>query len=92
MLRELIAGLILTAIVAAVGAAWKWNRDRRDSKKIYDFMLRSIAGTTWDFRRKGAISSKTNISTERVMILCTKLCAQGKLIRNEKEKALWKVS
>jgi hypothetical protein len=92
MFAEIIAGVIVTAICGAAALAWNWRRDRRDAQKIYNFMLDSRVGTTWEFRGKGAISSHTNISTERVIVLCVKLCDQGKLIRNEKEKDSWRLS
>jgi hypothetical protein len=90
MLAEIIT--VGTAVAAAAGWAWKRYRDRRDKKKIYDFMLDSRAKNRKPFRSKEAISSDTNISTDRVIILCTKLCVQGKLIRNHKEKDSWKLS
>jgi hypothetical protein len=92
MISELIAGLIVSAGVGAATGAWNWKRNRRDAQKIYNFMLDSRVGTVWKFRDKAAISSHTNISTGRVIVLCTKLCAQGKLVRNQKEKDSWRLS
>ena len=34
VLLEIIASLVVASVVTAVGAAWKANRDRRDSQKI----------------------------------------------------------
>jgi hypothetical protein len=48
-------------------------------------MLNSRVGTDWAFRKKEAIASHLNISPNRAAALCTKLCQQPKLRRNEKE-------
>ena len=87
MVGELIASVTLFGAVAT--AVWKWNRDRRDSGRIFDFMLDSHVGTDWKFRKKEAISSHLKLSPDRVVTLCTKLCQQGKLRRNEKEADSW---
>ncbi len=91
MLDKLIPGLVVAAIIAVIGATWKWVRDRRDCKTIFKFMCKSSRATTWTFRAKEAISANTKISKERVVVLCDKLCRQGKLLRNEKEKDSWRL-
>jgi hypothetical protein len=60
--NNLTSALVAAAILAIVGGVWKWTRDRRDSKKIFDFMRKSKAETNFTFRSTGAISSHTKIS------------------------------
>jgi|GEM_PF-1315156 len=86
--NSLASALAAAAILAIVGATWKWLRDRRDSKKIFDFMMKSKTETDFTFRGTGAISSHTKISESRVADLCSK---HPKIKRNEKEKQSWRV-
>ncbi len=86
--NQLISGLAVAGIIVIIGACWRWNHDRRDSKKIYDFMLESKSGTGFTFRSTEAISSATKISEKRVAELCSK---HPNIKRNEKEKRSWKL-
>ena len=86
--NQLVSGLVVAGILAVVGAAWKWNHDRRDSQIIYDFMRQSKLGTNFEFRSTEAISSATKIPEKRVATLCSK---HPKIKRNEKEKQSWKL-
>ena len=81
--NSLVSALIAAVILAAFGGAWKWFRDWRDSKKIYNFMLTSKTETEFTFRATAAISSHTKIPESRVAELCSK---HPKIKRNEKEK------
>jgi hypothetical protein len=86
--NNLASALVAAAILAMVGCVWKWHRDRRDSKKILDFMLKSKAETDFTFRTTKAISSHTKISENRVADLCAK---HSRIRRNEKEKQSWRI-
>ena len=86
--NQLVSGLVVAAVAAIVGAAWKWKHDRKDSGKIYDFLLKSKSGTDFTFRSTEAISSATKIPEKRVALLCSK---HPKIKRNEKEKQSWKL-
>lgn len=86
--NQLVSGLVVAGIIAIVGVVGKWNHDRLDSKKIYDFMLKSKSGTGFTFRSTEAISSATKISEKRVAALCSK---HPKIKRNEKEQQSWKL-
>lgn len=86
--NQLVSGVVVAAVIAIVGAVLKWNHDRRDSKKIYNFMLKSKSGTDYIFRSTEAISSATKISEKRVAALCSN---HPKIKRNEKEKQSWKL-
>ncbi|MDD2658681.1 MAG: hypothetical protein PHY54_03240 [Methylococcales bacterium] len=86
--NSLASTLVAAAILAIVGGVWKWNRDRQDSKKIFDFMLKSKTETNFTFRSTEAISSHTKISEARVADLCSK---HSKIKRNEKEKQSWQI-
>ena len=86
--NNLASALAAAAILAIVGGVWKWHRDRRDRKKILEFMLASKAETGFTFRSTEAISSHTKISENRVADLCSK---HPKIKRNEKEKQSWRV-
>lgn len=86
--NQLVSGLVVAGIIAVVGAVRKWRHDHRDSKKIYDFMLKSKLGSEFTFRSTEAISSATKISEKRVSALCSK---HPKIKRNEKEKQSWKL-
>ena len=82
------SALAVTVIIAIIGAAKKWIVDRRDSKKIYDFLLDSQSKNDFMCRSPEAISSHTNISEGRVENLCSK---HPKINRNQKEKQSWRV-
>ena len=86
--NQLVSGLVVAGVIADVGAGWKWNHDRRDSKRIYDFMLKSNSETDFTFRSTEAISSATKIPEKRVSGVCSK---HPKVKRNEKEKQSWKL-
>lgn len=85
--NSLASALVAAAILAIVGGIWKWIRDRRDSKKIHDFLLKSKVETDLTFRSTETISSYTKISESRVADLCSK---HPKIKRNEKEKQSWR--
>lgn len=86
--NNLASALVAAAILAIVGGIWQSNRDRRDSKKIFDFMLKSKAETGFTFRSTEAISSDTKIPEARVADLCSK---HPKIKRNEKNKQSWRI-
>jgi hypothetical protein len=86
--NSLASALVAAAILAIVGGVWNWNRDRRDSEKIFDFMLKSKAETKFTFRSTEVISSHTKISEVRVADLCSK---HSKIKRNEKQKQSWQI-
>jgi hypothetical protein len=86
--NQVLSGLAVAVILALVGACLKWNRDRRNSQKIYDFMLESQSKTGFTFRSTEAISSATKIPEKRVASLCIK---HPNLKRNEKQKQSWKL-
>ena len=86
--NQLISGIAVAVILALVGAGLKWNRDRRDSQKIYDFMLKSQSRTDFTFRSTEAISSATKIPEKRVENLCIK---HPNIKRNEKQRQSWKL-
>lgn len=78
----LIDGLLLLAVIGAVGLIAKSCRDWRDKKKIY----RLLQESSGRFRSTHAIASNTGIGESRV----TKLCESDKrLRRNELEKESW---
>ena len=84
--NALISALIVVAVTTAIGGAWKWRNEHRDSQAIYNFLLTSKEGTNFSFRSTEAISSHTRLSEERVADLCSK---HKKIRRNEKEKQSW---
>jgi hypothetical protein len=86
--NSLASALIAAAVLATVGGVWQWFRNFRDSKKIYDYMLGSKAGTDFTFRSTEAISSHTRISENRVAELCGK---HPKIKRNEKARQSWQI-
>jgi hypothetical protein len=85
--NNIASALVIAAILAIVGGAWKWHRDRRDSKKILGFMLQSKSETDFTFRSTEAISSHTKIPENRVAELCSK---HPRIKRNEKAKQSWR--
>ncbi len=82
------SALAATAIVAVIVWLWKSYRNRDDSKRIYNFLLASKAGTDFSFRSTEAISSHTKIAESRVAELCSK---HKKIKRNEKAKQSWQL-
>jgi len=84
--NPLASGLVVVAITVIVRASWKWSRDHRDSKKIYNFLLKSKSESNYLFRTTEAISSDTKIPEKRVEELCIK---HPKIRRNEHAKQSW---
>jgi hypothetical protein len=84
----LTSALVAAVIIAIVSAAWKSILDRRDRKKILDFLRKSKAETDFKFRSTEAISSHAKISEARVVDLCSK---HRNIKRNEKEKQSWQI-
>lgn len=84
----LISALIAAVILTAFAGAWNWFRDWRDSRKIYNYMLKSKNETEFTFRATEAISSDTKIPENRVAALCSK---HPKIKRNEKTKQTWQI-
>lgn len=81
--NSLVSTLIATAVVVAIGSAWKWWHDRQNSQAIYNFLLSSRSATGFTFRSTEAISSHTKIPENRVAVLCSR---HPKIRRNEKGK------
>jgi hypothetical protein len=80
------------AVAAILGfLAWlnSWRKDRRDSNKIYQFLIMSAHQTSFQFRSTEAISSRTGISEDQVANLCSR---HKKIKRNEKEKQSWELA
>ncbi|GHH61593.1 hypothetical protein [[Pseudomonas] boreopolis] len=78
----------LTAAAILGGLAWvaKAKEDRRDSQKIYKFLLDSKENTGFTFRTTEAISSHTGLSESRVALLCAD---HPNIRRNEKQLQSW---
>ncbi len=87
--KEIAAGVAIAVAIAGL-FLWliQWVKDRRDTDKIYKFLLRSSKERGWAFRTTRAISSATNIPTERVSGLCGR---DKRIRRNEKEKESWRI-
>jgi hypothetical protein len=77
--------IVAAAILGAVAWLRKMYPERRDSKKIYKFLVTSSAGP-YRFRSTEAIASHTNLSEARVAELCA---THSKIRRNENEKQSW---
>lgn len=86
--NSLVSALVAALILAVFAGAWKWFRDWRDSRKVYNFLLKSKNETKFTFRATEAISSDTKIPESRVADLCSK---HPKIKRNEKEKQSWQI-
>ena len=86
--NSLGSALAAAAIVAVIVWLWKCYKNWYDSKKIYNFLLASKAGTDFTFRSTEAISSHTQIAENRVAELCSK---HAKIKRNEKTKQSWQL-
>lgn len=86
--NSLGSALAAAAIVAVIVWFWKFYKNWNDSKKIYNFLLTSKAGTDFTFRSTEAISSHTQIAESRVAELCSK---HAKIKRNEKTKQSWQL-
>jgi hypothetical protein len=86
--NSLGSALAATAIGTVIVWLWKCYKNWSDSKKIYNFLLSSKAGTEFTFRSTEAISSHTQIAESRVAELCSK---HEKIRRNEKTKQSWQL-
>ena len=86
--NSLGSALAAAVIIAVIGSLGNCYRNWNDSKKIYNFLLISKAGTDFTFRSTEAISSHTQIAESRVAELCSK---HAKIKRNEKTKQSWQL-
>jgi len=85
--NKIVSIVVGAAIVGAGGWFVKWIQNKRDSNRIYRHLSKSAANTGWDFRSTEAISSTTQIPTNRVAELCSR---DKRIKRNEKEKESWR--
>ena len=86
--NQLLSTLVAAALLGLVACVTKRLRDRRDSRKIYEFLRQSKLNTDFRFRSTEAISSATKIPEERIERLCSR---HNKIKRNEKEKQSWQL-
>ena len=85
---RIVAALVTAAIIWCIGWGTKRWRDRRDSARIYNFLVTSKSEGKVRFRSTHAIAKHTKLPADRV----AKLCAHHpKIRRNEKEKELWRL-
>jgi hypothetical protein len=88
-MKNAIVGIIVSLIVAFIIWTIQKFREKRAEEKIISFMNESAKITSWKFRSTPAISSHTNISSEKIEKICSK---SKKIKRNEKEKESWKLT
>ena len=86
--NQLLSTLVAAALLGLVAWVTKRLRDRRDSRKIYEFLRQSKLKTDFRFRSTEAISSAIKIPEERIERLCSR---HNKIRRNEKEKQSWQL-
>jgi hypothetical protein len=67
--------------------AMKTAKDRRDSKRIYQFLCRSFKDGQYRFRSSEAISIVTNLPVSRIGDLCSK---HAHIERKEQERHTWR--
>jgi len=87
--NKIASGVVVAAILAVTGWLVTWIRAKRDSNRIYQYLLKSAATTVWRFRSTEAISSATHIPSKRVAELCS---GDKRFKRNEKEKESWQLT
>lgn len=87
--NALVSTLVAAALIGGVRWLWIYRRDRRDSERIYSYLIQSMNETDWKFRGTAAISSDLKISESRIEELCHK---HSKIRRNEKDKQSWTAS
>ena len=88
---ELVTGIVAAILVAASVALYIANpgrRDRRDSKIIYDFLLKSLTERNYPHRSTHAISVRTKMPEARVVELCNR---HPHIKRGLCEKETWRV-
>src|ERR1700756_4344287 len=78
----------LPPIIAIGGWIVKWSRDKRDTNRIRQFLLKSAATTGWRFCSTEAISSATHIPKNRLEKLCIR---DRRIKRNEKDTESWQL-
>jgi hypothetical protein len=86
--NQLVSTLVAAALLGLLAWGAKRFRDRRDSKRIYEFLRQSRLNTDFRFRSTEAISSATKIPEARIERLCSR---HNKIKRNEKEKQSWQL-
>jgi hypothetical protein len=68
--------------------AIKTAENRRDSKRIYQFLCRSLKDGQYRFQSSEAISAATNLRVSRIAALCTK---HPHIERKRHERHMWRV-
>ena len=79
---------MLDIITKLLGLLVKSFRDKKESQKIYNFLLESKMQGKYNFRSTEPISSNTNIPESRIEELCSK---HKNIKRNELEKMSWRI-
>ena len=82
----LVSALVAAAVIAGVGAAWRWTRDRRDAARIHAFLTESARTTKHTYRSTTAITAATSVPEERVERLCLR---HPRIRRSGGEKESW---
>lgn len=87
--NPLVSTLVAAALVAAVGGARRWSRDRREAARIQAFLEESARTTKHEFRSTEAISAHTRIPRARVERLCL---AHPRIRRNAGARETWRLA
>lgn len=87
--KEIAAGVAI-ALASAGIVLWfiRWLKDRRDTDKVYKFLVRSSKERGWSFRTTHAISVGTKLPESRVSELCRR---DKRIRRNDKQKESWRL-
>lgn len=87
--NEIVQGVFVTIICTIIFWIVRHNKYSSDEAKLVAFLKKSKEETENTFRTTHAISSATNLSEERVRVVCSK---SSKITRNQKEKESWRLS
>lgn len=86
MTTEILIGLVVAAIIAGHGWLYRFVKFKMDEATIIEFLQSS---DQLSFRSTEAISSDTNLTSERVAAVCSK---SKSIKRNAKEKESWRLA
>ena len=86
--NQVLGGLAVLVLGGLFAWAIKNIRDRRDMKRVYEFLQKSTEATAWTYRSTQSIASGTKLPEGRVEMLCA---LHPRIRRNEKEKQSWRV-
>jgi len=86
---EIAIGIAVAIILVVLSWLYKLAMFKKDEAVLLKFLQQSNQDTEHNFRSSEAIAAHTNITVDRVSVVCSK---SSKIRRNTKEKESWCLS